>query len=150
MPMPQLPPINTDYMLDFLKGLLNTPSPTGFTEAAIDYTERSLQQFPFLSIRRTRKGALVATWPGQKTDTPRALTAHIDTLGAMLKYKDSIIVRKDSQIKISNRIIETQEEKAQHYVNAITVLESEVKKQRFTKKISQVAILAAIGFIILK
>lgn len=78
------------------------------------------------------------------------LLENVDTLGAMLKYKDSIIVKKDSQIKMYNDIIENQEEKAQHYVNAIAGLESVVKKQRFTKKITQLAILAAVGFIILK
>jgi putative aminopeptidase FrvX len=80
-----LPQIDTSYMLEFLTGLLNTPSPTGFTEAAIGYTEQALQVYPFLEISHTNKGALVATWPGEKSDAPRALTAHVDTLGAMVK-----------------------------------------------------------------
>ena len=83
--MTTLPKIDTAFMLDFLTDLLNTPSPTGFTEEAIDFTERTLQTFPFLEIQRTNKGALIATWPGEKSDAPRALTAHIDTLGAMVK-----------------------------------------------------------------
>jgi putative aminopeptidase FrvX len=44
-----------------------------------------LKVFPFLEIKRTNKGALVATWPGENSEAPRALTAHIDTLGAMVK-----------------------------------------------------------------
>ena len=72
-------------MLDFLIGLLETPSPTGFTQTAIDYTEETLQKFPFLEITRTRKGGLVATWAGKNADAPRGLTAHTDTLGAMVK-----------------------------------------------------------------
>ena len=83
--MKQLPPIDSDYLIDFLTGLLNTPSPTGFTDAAIGYTERALSAFPFLEIRRTPKGALTATWPGERSGAPRALTAHVDTLGAMVK-----------------------------------------------------------------
>ncbi len=83
--MSQLPPIDSAFMIDFLAGLLNTPSPTGFTDRAIAYVERALAGFPFLHIQRTRKGALTATWPGEKSDAPRALTAHIDTLGAMVK-----------------------------------------------------------------
>lgn len=83
--MTNLPPIDIPYMLDFLDGLLNTPSPTGFTEAAIDYTKQALNTFPFLDITHTQKGALVVTWPGENRDAPRALTAHIDTLGAMVK-----------------------------------------------------------------
>ncbi|MEA3350028.1 MAG: M42 family metallopeptidase [Chloroflexota bacterium] len=83
--MNQLAPIDTQFMLDFLTGLLNTPSPTGFTDAAIEYVQQTLSGFPFLDITHTRKGALVATWPGKRSDAPRGLTAHADTLGAMVK-----------------------------------------------------------------
>jgi putative aminopeptidase FrvX len=38
-----------------------------------------------VSVRRTGKGAVVAEWPGRAADAPRALTAHVDTLGAMVK-----------------------------------------------------------------
>jgi putative aminopeptidase FrvX len=80
-----LPEINIDAMIQFLVELLNTPSPTGFTEKAIDLCETALQDLPDVSLRRTKKGALVATIPGE-TDGPwRALTAHVDTLGAMVK-----------------------------------------------------------------
>ncbi|MFC1997358.1 M42 family metallopeptidase [Chloroflexota bacterium] len=83
--MTTLPKIDTDYMLGFLTGLLNTPSPTGFTDSAIQFTEDALKAFPFLELKHTNKGALTATWRGQKSDAARALTAHIDTLGAMVK-----------------------------------------------------------------
>ena len=83
--MTTLPKIDTNFMLDFLTGLLNTPSPTGFTEAAINYTEEAISSGFNLSTSRTRKGALVITLPGVKEDAPRGLTAHIDTLGAMVK-----------------------------------------------------------------
>ncbi|MAT41298.1 MAG: peptidase M42 [Anaerolineaceae bacterium] len=72
-------------MINFLTGLLNTPSPTGFADAAIDFTEKALRSFSGLEFSRTRKGALVVKWEGQKSDHPRALTAHVDTLGAMVK-----------------------------------------------------------------
>jgi len=80
-----LPTIDTDYLLSFLTGLLNTPSPTGLAEPAIAYTEQAFATFPELALKRTRKGALVATWQGKKSSAPRALTAHADTLGAMIK-----------------------------------------------------------------
>jgi putative aminopeptidase FrvX len=47
--------------------------------------EKELAAYPFLGSKRTRKGELVVTWPGQSDDAPRALTAHADTLGAMVK-----------------------------------------------------------------
>jgi putative aminopeptidase FrvX len=80
-----LPPIDYKFLLSFLSGLLNTPSPTGLAEPAIVFTEQALTAFPELTLERTRKGALVATWRGEKSDSPRALTAHADTLGAMVK-----------------------------------------------------------------
>ena len=94
--MTTLPQIDTTYMLKFLTGLLNMPSPTGFTEAAIEYTEQALKVFPFLEISRTNKGALIATWPGEKSDAPRALTAHVDTLGAMVKE-----IKSDGRLKMT-------------------------------------------------
>lgn len=83
--MNQLPPIDSDYLLTFLADLLNTPSPTGYAQRAIDLTQTAPEKFPGLTLWRTRKGALVAEWRGARSDTPRALTAHADTLGAMVK-----------------------------------------------------------------
>jgi putative aminopeptidase FrvX len=83
--MTSLPPVDTEYMLNFLTGLLNTPSPTGFAYRAIDFTEAAMRAFPFLEISHTRKGALVVKWPGLRSDAPRAITAHADTLGGMVK-----------------------------------------------------------------
>jgi len=91
-----IPSIDTAYLLDFLTGLLNTPSPTGLAEPAIAYTEKALAAFPDLKIARTRKGALLVTWPGQRQDAPRALTAHADTLGAMVKE-----IKENGRLKMS-------------------------------------------------
>lgn len=79
------PSVDQEYLLDFLIGLLNTPSPTGYTDRAVEYVEQALRPYPELELNRTRKGALVAAWKGESSDAPRALTAHIDTLGAMVK-----------------------------------------------------------------
>jgi putative aminopeptidase FrvX len=68
----------------FLVGLLNTPSPTGDTRRAIQYVHDTLAQFP-LTLEINRKGALVVTWEGQAAGSPRALTAHLDTFGAMMQ-----------------------------------------------------------------
>lgn len=83
--MTDLPDIDSSFLTIFLVDLLNTPSPTGNAEAAVAFVEKTLKQFPELTLSRTRKGALVARWEGLKSDAPRALTAHADTLGAMVK-----------------------------------------------------------------
>jgi putative aminopeptidase FrvX len=83
--MSSLSNIDTDYLLAVLKALLETPSPTGYTEKAIALTEKYLKEIAPLTLNRTRKGGLVATWEGNSKDKPRALTAHVDTLGAMVK-----------------------------------------------------------------
>ena len=83
--MSSLPVIDQQYLLDFLTELLKKPSPTGYTEEAVQFTEKALQAFPELRLSRNRKGALIVTWKGEHSDAPRAMTAHVDTLGAMVK-----------------------------------------------------------------
>jgi putative aminopeptidase FrvX len=80
-----LPTIDQEYFVDFLVKLLNTTSPTGFAEPAIAFVEKELSQFKQLSFSRTRKGALVVKWEVQSDLPPVALTAHVDTLGAVVK-----------------------------------------------------------------
>lgn len=94
--MPNLPEIDTPFLLDYLIKLLNTPSPSGFAEAAIAFTEETLKAFPSLKLARTRKGALIATWRGNQDESPRAVTAHVDTLGGMVKE-----VKSNGRLKLS-------------------------------------------------
>jgi putative aminopeptidase FrvX len=91
-----LPLIDQEYLLSFLTSLLNTPSPTGFAHGAIDFTENALRSFSGLELSHTRKGALVATWIGKQSDAPRGLTAHADTLGAMVKE-----IKPNGRLKLS-------------------------------------------------
>lgn len=83
--MSQLPQINIEHFTKFLVDLLNIPSPTGFAEPAIDFVEKELSQYKQLELSRTRKGALIAKWKVESDLPPVALTAHVDTLGAVVK-----------------------------------------------------------------
>ena len=47
-----LPQIDTQYLTDFLVRLLNTLSPTGMAEPAIELIEEELAQFPQLTMTR--------------------------------------------------------------------------------------------------
>lgn len=64
--------------------LLNTPSPTGDTAWATSFVQAELEemQIPYIT---TPKGALVAELDGIRHDQPRAISAHIDTLGLMVR-----------------------------------------------------------------
>ena len=77
--------IDEVFLEKFLVDLLNIPSPTGFSERAIDFCEKTLSAIPEIKLQRTHKGALLASFPGAKQGHKRALTAHVDTLGAMVK-----------------------------------------------------------------
>jgi putative aminopeptidase FrvX len=91
-----LPTIDNDYLVDFLVKLLNIHSPTGFAEPAIAFVEKELSQYNQLQLSRTRKGALVAKWAVESDHLPVALTAHVDTLGAVIKG-----VKKKGRLKLS-------------------------------------------------
>jgi putative aminopeptidase FrvX len=77
--------IDDKFLISFLVDLLNTPSPTGFSERAIELCEKTLSTFPELTLSRTHKGASLASLTGTSQGRERALTAHVDTLGAMVK-----------------------------------------------------------------
>lgn len=75
---------DTKETVQLIKQLVSIPSPTGYTEKIIHYIERFIErlQVPYY---RTNKGALVITLPGKDDTKHRMLTAHVDTLGAMVK-----------------------------------------------------------------
>lgn len=78
-----------------LLDLINTPSPTGRTHRAIQYIERYLSDLN-VQTDRTNKGGLTVTLPGKST-VGRVLTAHVDTLGAMVKE-----IKDNGRLKLSN------------------------------------------------
>jgi putative aminopeptidase FrvX len=73
-----------DYIQNLLVELCRTPSPTGLTEPAIAVVRRELAALD-VPTSRTRKGALIAQLGGRAAEEPRVLSAHVDTLGAMVK-----------------------------------------------------------------
>jgi putative aminopeptidase FrvX len=76
--------IDTQYLTRVLVDLLNTPSPTGYTDWAIAVVEQELDDLGAFYYK-TQKGALVCSFDGLRDEAPRAVTAHVDTLGAMVK-----------------------------------------------------------------
>lgn len=91
-----LPGIEQTYLLEFLTRLLQIASPTGFSDNALSFVEDTLRQFAGVRCSRTRKGTLLARWEGESEQHPRALTAHVDTLGAMVKE-----IKPNGRLKLS-------------------------------------------------
>jgi len=91
-----LPKIDETQFTTFLVDLLNIPSPTGFAEPAIDFVEKELSKYTQLQLSRTRKGALIAKWAVESNLPPVALTAHADTLGAVVKE-----IKSNGRLKLS-------------------------------------------------
>jgi putative aminopeptidase FrvX len=87
--------ITTEYLTKTLVDLLNTPSPTGDTEYAISFVQQELEYLG-IHTQLTTKGALIATIDGLKSDKPRALTAHVDTLGAIVAQ-----VKSNGRLRLS-------------------------------------------------
>lgn len=81
-----LPAVDGRYMLETTAELCRIPSPTGCTAEAVAYVEDRLARLG-LEVRRTVKGSLVATLPGggHAGAGGRVLSAHVDTLGTMVK-----------------------------------------------------------------
>jgi aminopeptidase len=76
--------INVQYTMDILKELVSIPSPSGNTGKVIQYVASLLDEYG-VSYYLNRKGGLIATIKGRDNDNHRMLTAHVDTLGAMVK-----------------------------------------------------------------
>lgn len=76
--------LNLDYMIEAFSNLANIPSPSGNTSKVMARVEQELKNLG-VSYTRSNKGALLATIKGTNDDKHRFLTAHVDTLGAMVK-----------------------------------------------------------------
>ena len=76
--------IDQDYVVDVLLRLLKTPSPSGFTDRAVHLVADELDKMG-VGYEMTRRGAIRANLKGRHSSPDRAVVAHVDTLGAMIK-----------------------------------------------------------------
>ena len=77
--------IDSGYLVDTLKSLLQISSPTGFTDNIVRHVSRELSRLG-LEAELTRRGAIRAIRKGARSDGARAIVSHLDTLGAQVKY----------------------------------------------------------------
>jgi peptidase M42 family hydrolase len=76
--------IDKDYLILQLLRLLAIPSPSGYTDSIVRYVSGELQDRG-IEYELTRRGAIRATLRGKRKQPNRALVAHLDTLGAMVR-----------------------------------------------------------------
>ena len=81
--------------VDLLKKLVEIPSPSGYTREIMAFMASILDDLQ-VTYQQTNKGALIATIAGKDTSKHRLLTAHTDTLGAMVKE-----VKASGRLKLS-------------------------------------------------
>lgn len=80
--------------LERIADLTATPSPTGYTQAIIQKISKQLAQQD-VEHQVTPKGGVLVTLDGTDTQAHRFITAHVDTLGAMVRA-----VKADGRLKI--------------------------------------------------
>ncbi|MBF0713802.1 M42 family metallopeptidase [Gemella sp. GH3] len=71
-------------VINYIEKLTSIASPTGYTKNIIDYIDVELRKFGY-NPEITKKGGLLLTVEGSNIDKERFITAHVDTLGAMVK-----------------------------------------------------------------
>ena len=81
--------------IDYLKKLTSSPSPTGFTRQVADYLVEELERLGYSPIR-TNKGGVNVIVKGKDDYKHRVVTAHVDTLGAMVRA-----VKSDGRLKMA-------------------------------------------------
>ncbi|MEH6907030.1 M42 family metallopeptidase [Neobacillus drentensis] len=85
---------NPQETLKLITDLVSIPSPSGNTKEVITFVEKFLSELQ-IKTYRNRKGGLIATIEGKDSSKHRMLTAHVDTLGAMVKE-----VKANGRLKI--------------------------------------------------
>ncbi|WP_043310797.1 osmoprotectant NAGGN system M42 family peptidase [Pseudomonas sp. ML96] len=87
--MHRLPEPDLAYLRQVLLELLAIPSPTGFTDTVVRYVAERLDELG-IPFELTRRGTIRATLTGRQSSPDRAVSAHLDTIGAIVReIKDS-------------------------------------------------------------
>ncbi|HEX7047506.1 MAG TPA: osmoprotectant NAGGN system M42 family peptidase [Gammaproteobacteria bacterium] len=79
-----LPELDMRYVRRVMLDLLRIPSPTGFTDEIVHYTGEQLEDLG-VPFSLTRRGAIRANLSGRDSSPDRAIVAHLDTIGCIVK-----------------------------------------------------------------
>ena len=81
--------------IEYIQKLTSIPSPTGYTKEIMSYVFDQAKSMGH-QVQMTNKGGVLVTVPGSDESKQRMLTAHLDTLGAMVKE-----IKSDGRLKLS-------------------------------------------------
>ena len=76
--------INKERLIHYLSSLIKIGSPSGFTHKVMKYIEQELSSLG-VNYKITNKGAVVVSFKGKDDSYQRTFSAHVDTLGAMVR-----------------------------------------------------------------
>lgn len=80
----KLPEPDLIYLQRVLLEMLAIPSPTGFTDTIVRYVAERLEELG-IPFELTRRGTIRATLQGKRNSPDRAVSAHLDTIGAIVR-----------------------------------------------------------------
>ncbi|MNB79150.1 Aminopeptidase YpdE [compost metagenome] len=95
MPVLTIQP-NETYMLSLLKKLLETPSPTGYTHTILKLLAEEAAALG-VALSWNEKGGLILSVDGLDPSRTIGLSAHVDTLGAMVRS-----IRSDGTLRLTS------------------------------------------------
>lgn len=81
--------------LNYIKRLTSIPSPTGFTQEIMDYVFQEVSALGY-TPSMTNKGSVLVTVTGADDTAHRVVTAHLDTLGSMVRS-----IKGDGRLKLT-------------------------------------------------
>ncbi|MFC7391916.1 M42 family metallopeptidase [Scopulibacillus cellulosilyticus] len=87
--------VNGDEVIELISKLTAIPSPSGNTGQVISYVEDYFKNLG-IETKRNHKGGLLVTLQGDDDTKHRFLTAHVDTLGAMVKE-----IKSDGRLRLT-------------------------------------------------
>jgi putative aminopeptidase FrvX len=76
--------ISIEYLHGILTKILTTPSPSGYTHKVIEIIKENAINFGY-NVTLTKKGACIIEITGKDPSKIIGLSAHVDTLGAMVR-----------------------------------------------------------------
>jgi peptidase M42 family hydrolase len=82
--MQHLPEPDLVYLQKVLLEMLAIPSPTGFTDTIVRYVAERLEEIG-IPFEMTRRGTIRGTLKGKQSSPDRAVSAHLDTIGAIVR-----------------------------------------------------------------